>query len=258
MKAFLKKLRYPRRCYVVCAVARSGSNMLTDGLHATRHAGRPNQYFLRQFEQHFGAKHGLNAASDFVGYVRGIIDRTATSNRVFGFKLMAWYVTDFTARLRNAGSFGAADATELEVLERAFPRLQFIHIARRDRLRQAISKARAMQTGLWKVKQGKAAAADPEFDAKLIERCLDEAQQGENVWIDFFRRNNIAPFEVEYEEMCENYDAVVASVLDFLRISVPKNARVSQPLTVRQSDDISRQWRDLYLESMAKRNLGSA
>ncbi|MEP6936827.1 MAG: Stf0 family sulfotransferase [Chthoniobacterales bacterium] len=247
MKAWLKKLRHPRRCYLVCAVARSGSNMLTDGLHATRRAGRPNQYFLPSFEAYFGEQHSLSAADDFVRYVRGIVDRTATSNGVFGFKLMAWYLADFVARLRKSGAFGTAEATEMEILRDAFPRLQFIHIARRDRLQQAISKARAIQTGLWKVQQGQTAAADPEFDASLIDRCLWETEREENVWSDFFQRNGIVPYEVEYEQMCEDYEAIIASVFEFLRITVPQKSRVVQPTTVRQSDGVSLEWRAQYL-----------
>ena len=50
MGGLFHNLRHPRRCYVVCAIPRSGSNLLTDGLHATRRAGRPKQFFLAGFE----------------------------------------------------------------------------------------------------------------------------------------------------------------------------------------------------------------
>src|SRR5436190_18995942 len=100
MKALFHKLRYPRRCYAVCAIARSGSNLLTDGLHATRRAGRPKQFFCDLFQGEYAAKHQLNLR-DYASYVRGIIPATATSNEVFGFKVMSWYLQQFITRLRD-------------------------------------------------------------------------------------------------------------------------------------------------------------
>ena len=55
MGSLSQKLRRPRRCYVVWAILRSGSNLLTNGLHATRRAGRPMQFFPPQSELEFAA-----------------------------------------------------------------------------------------------------------------------------------------------------------------------------------------------------------
>ncbi|PYL72887.1 MAG: hypothetical protein DMF22_02975 [Verrucomicrobia bacterium] len=55
MGGLFHKLRHPRRCYVVWAILRSGSNLLTNGLHATRRAGRPMQFFPPQSELEFAA-----------------------------------------------------------------------------------------------------------------------------------------------------------------------------------------------------------
>src|SRR4029077_14848636 len=155
MGGLFHNLRHPRRCYVVCAIPRSGSNLLTDGLHATRRAGRPKQFFMRKSESYFVAAHNLDPSADFASYVRDIAAATITSNEVFGFKLMSWYLDDFLARLRERHPFGGTETTDLELLRNAFPRLQFVHIVRRHKLQQAFSKARATQNELWKVQQGK-------------------------------------------------------------------------------------------------------
>src|SRR5438034_2246984 len=207
-------LLHPRRCYVVCAIPRSGSNLLTDGLHATRQAGRPKQFFLAKFEADYGAKHGLDPAKDYAGYVRGIISAKTTSNEVFGFKLMSWYLDDFLSRLRGTHAFGDAGTSDLELLRNAFPRLQFVHVFRRHKLRQALSKARAVQTGLWKVQKGKAAQAEPRFDAELIEQCLRDAEQQEKTWECFFRRSAVSPFRVQHESLCQQYDTTSREFLD--------------------------------------------
>ena len=247
MGGLFHKLRHPRRCYVVCAIPRSGSNLLTDGLHATRRAGRPKQFFLRKSESDFATTHNLDLSAGFAAYVRDIITATATSNEVFGFKLMSWYLDDFLDRLRGTGAFGNAGTTDLELLRNAFPRLKFVHVLRRHKVRQALSKARAHQTGLWKVQEGKTVQGEPQFDVELIEQCLKESEQQEKLWGRFFQRIGIDPLRVEYENLCEDYEANIHRVLGFLQISLPRCTRIGPPVTVRQADDISRAWEERFL-----------
>jgi len=247
MGGLFHKLRHPRRCYVVCTIPRSGSNLLTDGLRATRRAGMPKQFFLPKSEARYGAELGLDRNADYPGYVRGIVNTKTTRNEVFGFKLMSWYLDDFLARLRSTHSFGDAATDDLAMLRNAFPRLRFVHIVRRHKLRQALSTARALQTGLWKVQEGKAALREPQFDAELIEQSLREAERQEEIWNTFFQRNGIDPFQVEYEELCRDYGATIRGVLHFLRISLPRGVQIGPPVTIRQSDEISRIWEKRFL-----------
>ncbi len=240
MGGLFHNLRHPRRSFMVCAIARTGSNLLCDGLHATRRAGRGQQYFLPKFEADLAGKYGLDPQNDFAGYVRGIVDAASFGNRVFSFKIMAWYLQDFVSRLRGTGAFGAGN--DLGVLQSAFPRLQFVQILRRDKLQQAISKARAMQTGLWKIQDGNEAHREPEFDGELIAKCLADVQKDEAIWTEFFTREKITPFPVWYEELCANYEMVIRSVLDFLKIKLPRGAEITPPRTIRQSDNVSREW----------------
>ena len=247
MGGLFHNLRHPRRCYVVCTIPRSGSNLLTDGLHATRRAGRPKQFFLRKAEADFATAHNLSSGEDFAAYVRDITKATATSNEVFGFKLMSWYLDNFLIRLRATRAFGDAGTGDLKLLRNAFPRLQFVHVVRRHKLRQALSTARALQTGLWKVQKGKTIQREPRFDAELIEQCLKEGQRQEKAWECFFQRIGVNPFRVEYEKLCQDYEGTIRAVLDFLRISLPRRTRIGSPVTVRQADDISRAWEERFV-----------
>lgn len=230
---------------MICAIARTGSNLLTDGLHATRRAGKPKQFFLPKFEGDYAAQKGLDAKEDFAGYVRGIVKESSTSNNVFGFKVMGWYLEKFIGRLRETGSFGSG--SERELLDGAFPRLKFVQILRRNKLRQAISKAKALQSGLWKVQEGNAATAKPQFDEKLITRCMDDARKDELVWEEFFKRNSIEPLVVEYEDLCEDFAGTIQKVLRHLKVRLPAGEVPASPSTVRQSDELSREWEAQYL-----------
>src|SRR5256884_4162557 len=149
MAGLLHKLRHPRRCYVVCTIPRSGSNLLTDGLRDTRRAGVPKQFFLPKAKSRYVEELGIDPAVDYAGYVRAIVNTKVTRNEVFGFKLMSWYLHDFLARLREPHGFGNSTTSDLELLRSAFPRLRFLRIARRHKLRQALSTARPTQARPW-------------------------------------------------------------------------------------------------------------
>jgi LPS sulfotransferase NodH len=166
---------------------------------------------------------------------------------VFGFKLMSWYLDDFLAQLREAHGFGNSTTGDLALLRSAFPHLRFVRIVRRHKLRQALSTARALQTGFWKVQEGKSILREPEFDPDLIEQSLHEAERQEKIWDDFFRPIGIKPFNVEYEKLCQDYDGTIRAVLNFLRIKLRAGVRVGPPATTRQADEISRMWEERFL-----------
>jgi LPS sulfotransferase NodH len=207
----------------------------------------PKQFFLPKAESGYGAELGLNPAADYAAYVRAIVNTKTTRNEVFGFKLMSWYLDDFLARLREAHGFAGSKTSDQELLCSAFPRLRFVRIVRRHKLRQALSTARALQTGLWKVQKGKSILREPEFDPDLIEQSLHEAERQEKIWDDFFQRIGVKPFEVEYEKLCQDYEATIRAVLTFLRIKLPAGARVGPPVTARQADEISRKWEERFI-----------
>jgi LPS sulfotransferase NodH len=231
---------------MLCAVARSGSNLLADGLVQVRRAGRPGQYFLPQNEMRTALDHGIDPHAGFAAYTRALVSAAATANGVFGFKVMAWYLEKFLARVRETGAFGDASTPELAMLRGGFPGLQFIQILRRNKVRQAISKARALQTGLWKIQDGKEPMAEAYFDPQLIARCIHDIEREEKVWANFFARTGAAPFRVEYEELCRDYEATIRAVLDFLKIRLPSRIKVSPPVTISQTDATSREWEERY------------
>src|SRR5262249_55153610 len=148
---------------------------------------------------------------------------------------------------RGTHGFGNSATSDLELLCQAFPRLRFVRIVRSHKLRQALSTARALQTGLWKVQRGKSSLREPEFDPDLIEQSLREAERLEKIWDDFFQRIGVKPFQVEYEKLCQDYEATIRAVLSFLRIKLPATARIGPPVTTRQADEISRIWEERFL-----------
>jgi LPS sulfotransferase NodH len=232
---------------MLCAVARSGSNLFADGLVQVRRAGRPGQYFLPQNEEPTALDHGIDPHASFAAYVRALISAAASANGVFGFKIMGWYLEQFLARIRETGAFGDTATPELEMLRRAFPRLRFIQILRHNKVRQAISKARALQTGLWKIQDGKQPTGEARFDPPLIARCINDIRREEAIWADFFERTGAKPLRVEYEELCRDYERTIRGVLDFLKVKLPHRIKISSPITISQADATSREWEERFL-----------
>lgn len=242
MFGLLHHLLNPPSSYALCAVARSGAHLLAGGLRATHLAGRPLQYFHDQLAARYAARYGFDAARHFSQYVRGVVVASATPNAVFGFRMESWDLEQFIARLRHSGEFGAPESGEIELLQAAFPRLRCIQLTRQDKLRQAISKARAMQTGQWVSRGDRPSLRAPEFDQELIAHCLLAAQRGEEMWTDFFQRNAIEPLAITYEDLCTDYPGTVWRVLDFLRIRPRRGFDPGPPQTARQADALTEEW----------------
>ncbi len=245
MLGLLHQLFHPVHCYALCAVARSGSHLLTAALSATHRAGRPLQYFNEQLAARYATRFGLNPAR-FADYVRGIVIGAATPNSVFGFRIESWDLPAFIKRLRETGEFGPPEMAEGDLLGRVFPRLRCIQLTRRDKLRQAVSKARAIQTNLW-VPGSDKPATEMKFDFALIEHCLESARVAEETWKQFFHRNGIEPLALTYEELCADYPGAVTRVLDFLRVRPPRKFSLGPPRTVRQADAVTEEWVERFL-----------
>lgn len=242
----LQHFFHPTRCYALCAVARSGAHLLTGALQASHLAGRPLQYFHTHLAQKYAARYGLDAARNFTQYLHGILKGAATTNGVFGFRISSWDVDRLVCRLRESGQFGPSGIAERDLLRVAFPGLRCIQLTREDKLRQAISRARAMQTNLWIRGKEHVVIGEAKFDPELIDHCLAGAAREEELWLEFFTRNELNPLALTYEELCADYPETVKRVFDFLRIRPRRNFDWGPPRTERQADALTEEWAEKY------------
>ena len=63
------------------------------------------------------------------------------------------------------------------------------------------------------------------FDPELIDQCLASAARAEELWAEFFQRNDHDPFAITYEQLCADYSGTVSRVFDFLHIPPPAAVR---------------------------------
>ncbi len=232
------------RSYLICSTPRSGSNLLCEALKNTKLAGRPHQYFWAPNMQKWAEKYALSPETDFAGYTTGIVERTITSNGVFGVKSMWDFLLAFEKRLRATPEFAGFDGPLHELLAAVFPKLKYVHIIRRDKVLQAVSLVRAVQSDLWTSQQQDARApkAELHFDPAAIQAMLRDLDEAEAGWASLFQSAGVQPHLVTYEELAANYESTAIAVLEYLEIQLPPNLTFKERKLQKQGDALNAQW----------------
>ena len=181
----------PDRSYLVCATPRSGSTLVCHALEETgvagcpeeyfealRHSGRPRrpeEYFLgiddQSIRDHLGERSvgsdppprsPLWSRAAYDRYLDWVFESGTTANGVFGAKLMWGYFGEFVSLLRNIPRY--RDIPLAELLPTVFPDLTFVRVVRANKVRQAVSLWKAVQTATWREDHAGAEAASVEGD----------------------------------------------------------------------------------------------
>ncbi len=236
----------PHTSYLICGTPRTGSYLLCEALRSTQLAGRPTEYFSQYNEPIWTQRWGVSSYADYV--VRVILAGT-TPNGVFGCKIVWHQFEKFIPKLRQLP--GLAQIPTSTLLKSIFPNLHYIWLTRRDKVRQAISYAKALQTEVWFLKDRPPTPRKaPEFDMETIERLLQKTDAEEAAWKEYFKECGVQPFEVVYEDLVcshEQYEQIIRRVLHYLEIPIPDGLRIPEPRYKKQADDDSEEWVKQYL-----------
>ncbi len=261
----------PMLSYLVCATPRSGSTLLCHALDATGMAGHPEEYFEalhrsglpRRPHEYFDPDRHANIVErlafrempdgaarpnplwhpdTYDRYLAWAIEQGTTPNGVFAAKLMWGYLGDFAELLR--GIEGMAGRPLPELLGRAFPGLRYIQITRQDKVRQAVSLWKAVQTQAWKRESGveQQGALEPVFSFRAINYLVRLLTAHDASWDAYFLGLGYEPLKLTYEELAQSTDAVVARVLGHLGIPVPQAPTGDAPRLSVQADAVSEEW----------------
>jgi LPS sulfotransferase NodH len=209
---------------MVCSIPRSGSSLLCELLGSTGLAGAPAEFFhpdkMRLLQRRWGAE-------TLDEYLRELLARKTSPNGVFGVK---------THLGQYDPLFGESDP-------RGFlPAAQLVLITRRDRLRQAVSWVRALQTQEWvnqdTPKLQRAAVFDPEHITRKLRRIGREEER----WESLFARHGIVPHRVVYEDFVDAQEETVRGVLRTVGVEAPADLSLPPPVHDRQADELSEEW----------------
>jgi LPS sulfotransferase NodH len=166
-------------------------------------------------------------AHDRAAYLSALLDRKTGPNGIFGFK---------------AQFFQLAEAFPDWQVEAAFPSLRYVYITRRDRLRQAISWARAVQTGWWASDHEAPEHVPVVYDRAQIDRLIDGIAERARRWEELFERIGSKPLRTTYEDLVAAPQATVRTVLRHIGADVPDDLAVGPPTLEQQSDLTTEQW----------------
>ena len=262
----------PVRSYLVCATPRSGSTLLCHLLGQTGVAGHPEEYFeaLRQSgvprrpHEYFDPERHANIIErlafrelpdelehpsnplwepeHYERYLDWALEQGTTANGVFGAKLMWGYLGDFAALLR--GIEGNAGRPVPELLGRVFPGLRYVQITRRDKVRQAVSLWKAVQTQAWRrdAAAERGPRVEPIFSFRAINFLVRQLTAHDASWDAYFLGLGVRPLKVTYEELAEAPDPVVRRVLEHIGVDVPERLALDAPKLRVQADARSEDW----------------
>lgn len=236
----MKSARY----YIICTTPRSGSTLLCEALRNTGIAGNPDEYLRRWLDLI-----RYNSEVPRHNFLEERIEEHSGANGVFGFKTM-WPEFDETLNLmRKIPEY--RNLSGYETLNRLFPGIRFIWLQRRDKIRQAVSHAKLIQTGIaHKVKGNDRPVIDKDipFSYPLINlqhRVIIKQERG---WNNFFRTSGVKPFKVRYEDFAELYEETAAAILEYLDIPFPEKIIFGPRRLMKTSDRLNQEWTRKYLE----------
>jgi len=92
----------------------------------------------------------------------------------------------------------------------------YIYVNRKDKLAQAVSMAKAMQTDAWST-MGDNAQATLIYNGALIARCLRELLQQRLGWLRRFEIDGITPLTVYYEDLVADTASVIHNIRQLAR-----------------------------------------
>lgn len=282
----------PKRAYIVCATPRSGSTLVCQALRQTGVAGRPEEYFealmhsgrARQPQEYFigcddqsildhltqrtapddpPPRSPLWSRTAYDRYLEWAIETGTTPNGVFGAKLMWGYLGDFISLLRNVPAY--SDVPLAELLPAVFGNLTLVRVVRANKVRQAVSLWKAVQTATWRERGSDAEAGEADgeeppyrdflhrhrpqlrFHYGAIAHLLDRILAEEASWDAFFEHSGIKPELVLYENFAADVDASTESLLGRLGLERPADFHFRSRMRS-QSDGLNDDWARRYSE----------
>jgi trehalose 2-sulfotransferase len=228
--------------YFIAATARTGSFLLCDLIAQSNVAGYPQEYALAEDVSTWRDFHRYLTHAEYFFRLR---EECTTPNGVFGLKLM-WpqmqgLLDDLRRYLRVSGGparerLGAWFGGDMRVLR----------IARRSRLRQALSLVRAMQTGRWSTSATAGLPASGHYDPDAIEAALGLLRKQESAWSDFLSEWSSVTHWIWYEDLVADPRGTLAGALGWLGQGLHEGFK-PEPRLRRQADHLTEEWLMRYL-----------
>jgi trehalose 2-sulfotransferase len=195
----------------------------------------------------------LRAVDGWEAHLERTFGLGTTGNGVFATKLMWNQLPDLEQHAAALPEF--AGLTGSELLDRLFAHPSYVWMRRRDKVRQAISMWRALQTRTWRLENPAAHGKAPRLRYSFggIEHLRRRLSADDEAWGRFFLDSGIEPLELFYELDVEaDPGSAVARVLAHIEVDVPPGWKPEARM-IRQSDRLNESWHSAYHRDAAAR-----
>ena len=252
--------------------------MLCELLKRTGVAGRPEEYFEAQFEtgvpphpRRFleglpptgaGVRanvappdaptySGLHGISDYRDHLRRTFELGTTDNGVFGAKLMFNQVPELRALAATVPEYADLEPTAL--LGTLFGEPKLVWVSRDDKVRQAVSMWRALQSRRWRGERAETddtADDDDDRDRPIysfdgIDHLVRRFTADDDGWSGLFAAAGRQPLRISYERLAADRESTVRMVLSHIGVQPPPGWSAPEPIR-RQGDALSDDWVAAY------------
>jgi len=163
---------------------------------------------------------------------------------VFGSKLMWRQLPELHALATELPEYAGLEPGEL--VTRMFDNPAYVWMTRRDKVRQAVSMWRALQTRSWRAGHGRDEPVELHYRYEGIDHLVDGLETDDAEWCEFFTRQATEPLVIGYEDDLErDRERTIGAVLEWIGVSAPGDWRAAEP-TQRQADALSDEWAAAY------------
>ncbi len=221
-----------KKRFVLAASARTGSNLLCEGLMS--HGVMARELFNINRIDDVRIREGFDGLQD---YCEAMVKRFARLG-VFGVK----GALDVLAPLALAGEIPDHIAD-----------WRFVYLTRMDVVKQAISHFAAELSGSWRSNKEGVALTDNDYDQDRIAALVNKHITSNARWEDLFSAHRVRPFRITYEKLAEDVTGTCAAVAKFLDIDGDPIALTKKAPLAKQATSLNAVWEARFREASPAR-----
>lgn len=221
--------------YMLATLPRSGSTYCAIRFWQSGVLGAPMEYLNYQVVGNLLRRLGYSVemeARSLLNYWHDVQRLRTSANGVYGFKM---FIANYVEIAKRAPAF----------LDEIRPS-HVVYLTRRDEIGQAMSYSRAQKSKVWFA--GVPDTPEVEYDFAHIKMCLRSINHQKTAWEKTFELTGVRPIRVTYEDLLERGEACIQEVQSAMGISPDARAAIDIPMIERQTDGISQEWRERFLE----------
>lgn len=222
----------PNKFIVIASTYRSGSSFLSSLMWRTGCFGAPWEYF--NYESVMEYMQIRLHAENFDDYLIKLMKCRTSASGVFSVKAHFHHFDNIVSKSR----IGVGLARKSK----------YLYIDRRDKIEQAVSLAKAIQTNAW-ISLTTARQTPLFYNFDFICACYEELQAQAMEWQHWFETHEVTPFVVTYEEIVADPKVSLRKIAENFDIAFDETAEVGVAVPKKQADALNDEWVDRFRRS---------